>query len=104
MVVESRSRGRRRQAGVHLRLYIAGDASNSVRAKANLASALDGWDEPSVTLEVIDVWLEPERAMADGVIVTPMLIRLSPAPARKVIGDLSDACVIRALFEEVAGE
>jgi len=32
----------------------------------------------------------PARALKDGIIVTPTLVRLVPAPARKIIGTLSD--------------
>ena len=32
----------------------------------------------------------PRRALADGVIVTPTLLRLRPVPVQRVIGDLSD--------------
>ena len=32
----------------------------------------------------------PKRALADGIIVTPTLIKLSPSPIRRMVGDLSD--------------
>ena len=41
-------------------------------------------------LEVVDVIEDPRRAMADGVLVTPSLIKLSPGPAAQVVGNLSD--------------
>jgi circadian clock protein KaiB len=74
-----------------LRLYVAGHAPNSVRAIAN-ARAICAGSTSSVyyTLEIVDVLKEPLRALADGVIVTPTLLRLLPLPVQRVVGDLSD--------------
>jgi len=41
-------------------------------------------------IEVVDVLTSPERAESEKVIATPTVLRLSPAPARRVIGDLAD--------------
>jgi hypothetical protein len=41
-------------------------------------------------LEIIDVLKYPLRALADGVVVTPSLAKLSPLPAATVVGNLSD--------------
>jgi circadian clock protein KaiB len=73
-----------------LRLYVAGQAPNSVRAIAT-ATALCREHFPSThQLEIVDVLSNPSRASADGIIVTPTLIKLSPSPVRRVIGNLSD--------------
>ena len=42
------------------------------------------------TIEVIDLLAQPARASADGIIAVPTLVRSSPLPRRKFIGDLSD--------------
>jgi circadian clock protein KaiB len=42
-------------------------------------------------LEMVDLMIEPERALTDRVIVTPTLIELSPPPLTRPIGDRSDA-------------
>jgi circadian clock protein KaiB len=47
-------------------------------------------------LEVVDFLREPQRALADGVIVTPTLVRLAPLPMRKVIGTLRDTLTVLA--------
>jgi circadian clock protein KaiB len=72
-----------------LRLYIAGNGPNSMQAIAN-ANAICRDHYPAALMEVIDVLEKPALALADGVIVTPTLIRLSPPPARKIIGNLSE--------------
>jgi circadian clock protein KaiB len=49
-------------------------------------------------LEIIDVLEYPLRALADGIVVTPSLAKMSPSPAAKIVGNLSDkASVLRAL-------
>jgi circadian clock protein KaiB len=38
---------------------------------------------------VIDVLMDQQRALADGVMLTPLLVKYSPAPTRKIVGTLS---------------
>ncbi len=40
-------------------------------------------------IEIIDIQEEPQRAEADKIYVTPTLIKTSPLPYRKLIGDFS---------------
>ena len=50
---------------------------------------------------MVVVLVVPARALDDGVIVTPTLVRLQPAPPAFVVGDLSDReSVLRALLAE----
>jgi circadian clock protein KaiB len=72
-----------------VRLYVAGESPNSLAARANLRATLQQFPERQVVLEIIDVLLEPERGMQDQVLVTPMLVKVEPLPARRVLGNLS---------------
>jgi len=83
------------KSGLRLRLYIAGNAPNSVRAMSNLKAICDEYFTNGVTLEVVDLLQHPARAMADGIIVTPTLLKLSPAPVQRVIGSLNDTNQVR---------
>jgi circadian clock protein KaiB len=47
-------------------------------------------------LDIVDVLLEPRRAIADGVIVTPTLVKRGPGTKRRVIGDLSEEATVLA--------
>jgi circadian clock protein KaiB len=76
-------------ASLQLRLYVAGSAPNSVRAIANVR-AICGEHFAGHKLEIVDMLKDPRRALADGIIVTPTLLKLLPLPAGRVIGDLSD--------------
>ena len=71
------------------RLYIAGDAQNSAQAIANLAAICRAHLQDRHEVELVDVFLEPKRALADGILMTPTLIKLTPAPVRRVVGTLS---------------
>jgi circadian clock protein KaiB len=73
-----------------MRLYVAGGAPNSVRAIANLAVICKEHVQENFKLEIVDVLEFPLRALADGILVTPHLAKVSPAPAAKVVGNLSD--------------
>jgi circadian clock protein KaiB len=83
---------------VVLRLYIANNAPNSVRAVANLAAICKDHLKDRFKLEIIDVLEYPLRALADGILVTPSLAKVSPSPAAKIVGNLSDrSSVLQAL-------
>ena len=80
------------------RLYLAGGAPNSVRAFANLYAICQKHFPESHRIEVIDVLKEPMRALAEAILVTPTLVKLSPLPEQQIIGDLSEEEeVLRAL-------
>lgn len=83
---------------VVMRLYIANNAPNSVLAVANLAAICKEYMEDNFRLEVIDVLEFPLRALSDGILVTPSLTKVSPLPAAKIVGNLSDKnSVLQAL-------
>ncbi len=75
---------------VVLRLYVAGDAPNSLQAIANLEAICAEHLKGGHRLEVVDILEDPRRAMAEGVLVTPSLNKLLPLPATQVVGNLSD--------------
>jgi circadian clock protein KaiB len=80
------------------RLYLAGGAPNSVRAFANLYAICQKHFPESHRIEVIDVLREPMRALAEAILVTPTVVKLSPLPEQQIIGDLSEEEeVLRAL-------
>ena len=80
------------------RLYIAGGAPNSVRALANLYAICHKHFPESHRIEVIDVLKEPLRALAEAILVTPTVVKISPAPEQHIIGNLSEEEeVLRAL-------
>ena len=76
--------------GLQLRLYVAGRAPNSVQAIVNVKAICDEHFPAMHDLEIVDLLEHPAQALADGVIVTPTLLKVLPPPAQRVIGNLSD--------------
>lgn len=81
-------------AALALRLYIAGMAPNSVRAIANAKAICEEHFASNHELEIVDVQWHARRALADGIIVTPTLLKLRPVPVQRMVGDLSDAAQV----------
>ncbi len=73
-----------------LRLYVAGASTNSVRAIANLKSICEQHLADRYELEIIDVHKDSAIVEKEQIIALPLLQRLSPAPQRRLIGDMSD--------------
>ena len=85
-------------------LYVAGKAPNSVKAIANLRAICRRYLKDGYKLEIVDVCEYPRRALADGVLVTPSLTKVSPAPTSNVIGNLSDTGSVLAALGLHAGD
>ncbi|RME78340.1 MAG: circadian clock protein KaiB [Chloroflexi bacterium] len=73
-----------------LRLYVANQSPRSLQALANLTRMCEKYLPDRYTIEVIDLFQEPERAGQDQIIAIPTLVRTHPQPVCKLIGDLSD--------------
>jgi circadian clock protein KaiB len=80
------------------RLYVAGGTQNSAEAISNLTALCRTHLAGRYKLEVLDVFREPKRALADGILMTPTLLKLAPIPGRRIVGTLSQQQpVLRAL-------
>jgi circadian clock protein KaiB len=77
-----------------LRLYIAAETPNSTRAMANLKIICREFCGDRCQVEVVDILKEPLRTLGEGVLVTPTLIKLSPPPVQKIVGDLSKISIV----------
>jgi circadian clock protein KaiB len=73
-----------------LRLFVTGATPNSSRAISNLKEICDKHLKGSYELEIIDVYQQPLIAEREQIIALPMLIKHSPSPKRRLIGDMSD--------------
>jgi circadian clock protein KaiB len=78
-----------RKTQYRFRLYVAGDAQNSAQALANLNSLCKAHLPDRHHIEIVNVFRDPKRALADGVFLTPTLVKVSPSPGRRVVGTLS---------------
>lgn len=78
-----------RRPRFRFRLYVAAGTQNSMQAVGNLNALcrehLAGLHE----IEIVDVFEHPTRALDDGVLMTPTLVRLAPHPVRRIVGTLA---------------
>jgi circadian clock protein KaiB len=72
------------------RLYVAGEGPNSIMAIAKLKALCRDLLPDCHQIEIIDVVEFPLRALEDSVLLTPTLLKLSPKPVRRIVGNLSD--------------
>ena len=76
------------------RLYVAGDAQNSMAAVTNLRAICRQHLAGRHDIEVLDVFRDTKRALADGIYMTPTLVVLAPGPTRRIVGTLSQTRVV----------
>lgn len=81
--------GKRKREIVKFRLFVADNTPNSVLALANLNAICRKHLPDAFEIEVVDVFREPRRALAEGVFLTPTVIRLAPSPLVRIVGTLS---------------
>ena len=91
-----------------LKLYVAGNTPNSMRALKTLRNILETEFRGVYALKVIDVLKNPQLAEEDKILATPTLAKILPPPVRRIIGDLSDRervlIGLDLLFEELNDE
>lgn len=73
-----------------LRLYVAGQTPNSLKAFSNLKTLCEEHLAGRYQIEVVDLLENPKLAAGDQILAIPTLVRKLPPPLRKIIGDLSN--------------
>ena len=76
------------------RLYVAEGTQNSTRAVANLSALCREHLLNRHEIEIVDVLREPKRALVDGILLTPTLIKLAPSPIWQIVGTLSQTEIV----------
>lgn len=71
------------------RLYINGHSPRSTVFTDAVTDLLEAHLPGNYTLEVVDLQRSPFRGEQDKILALPTLVRLQPAPIRKIIGDLT---------------
>jgi circadian clock protein KaiB len=79
------------------RLYIAGSSERSLRAVKKIKEICEKELQGLYTLEIIDLYQQPARAIADQIVAAPTLVRRLPEPIR-LVGDLSNDEKVMSLF------
>ncbi len=73
-----------------LRLYVAGQTTNSVRAIGNIRRICEEHLKGRYALVVIDLYQQPQLAKGEQIVAVPTLIKKLPPPLRRLVGDMSD--------------
>lgn len=76
---------------VRLRLYVAGRTTRAETAIDNLRRLCEerlGAD--AYELDIVDVLEHPGSAEQDRILMTPTLVKQTPLPVRRIVGDMSD--------------
>lgn len=73
-----------------LRLYVAGQTPNCIKAFENLKKICEQELKGRYTIEVIDLLVNPELAKGDQIVAIPTLVRKLPVPVVKIIGSLKN--------------
>jgi circadian clock protein KaiB len=73
-----------------LRLYVAGQTPNSVRAILNIKKICEEELKGIYDLETIDLYQQPQLAQGEQIVAVPTLIKELPLPLRRIIGDMSN--------------
>jgi circadian clock protein KaiB len=71
-------------------LFVSGMSVKSGHAIENLRVICDKYFPNSYELEIIDISRDTEQALIHQIVAIPTLIKISPAPRRIILGDLSD--------------
>ena len=89
-------------ASYRIRLFISGDAPNSRIAQENLRRMEAQLDGCRFDVEIVDVMIDPQTALAHSVFLTPALQIVDPGPGTIIFGNLSDMNALQSLFSGAA--
>ena len=73
-----------------LRLYVAGSNHYSLRAIENTRRLCSEFLPGRYELHVIDLYQQPTLAQRDRIVTVPVLVKVSPPPSARCVGDMSD--------------
>jgi circadian clock protein KaiB len=74
----------------HFQLFITGTTLRSTQAIINIRSMCEQHLPGQYELEVIDMYQQPDQAALGQIIAAPTLVKSSPAPAMRMVGNLSN--------------
>lgn len=81
-----------------LQLYVSGMSPKSMEAIENIKKLCDEHLDDAFSLEIIDIYKNPELAAEQHIIFSPSLIKELPLPRKVLIGNLIDTeRVVKAL-------
>jgi circadian clock protein KaiB len=85
-----RKRPSKRKGDYALRLYITGVTQLSRRALTNIKEICEKNFKGQYTLEIVDLYQQPELTQKEQIVASPTLVKTRPLPAVRFVGDMSD--------------
>jgi circadian clock protein KaiB len=82
-----------------LSLFISGISPKSALAVKNIKRICETKLQGRYTLEIIDIYQQPLLAQAHQIVAAPTLIKRSPLPLRRLIGDMSNEAKVLSGLE-----
>jgi circadian clock protein KaiB len=92
--VKFKSANRNGKTWYILKLFITGASPNSSKAINNIKDICETHLAGNYQLEIIDVYQQPLLAKDEQIIALPMLVKSSPMPFKRLIGDMSDTAKV----------
>jgi CheY-like chemotaxis protein len=86
------------EPALDLALYVSPRSPASIKARHRMSEVLAEYDAGRVRFEVCDLFEHAAAAERDRVVFTPTLVKRRPAPRAWILGDLTDADVVRDLI------
>jgi circadian clock protein KaiB len=80
-------------------LFVAGASAMSGQAISDVRRLCETYLTHNYSLEVVDVHRDPARMLSLHVLAAPTLIKCSPPPTRRLVGDLSDTPHVLAALD-----
>lgn len=81
-------------------LFVSRSSPASARAIAALPKVTAEALGPGAIVDVVDVSEAPADADAYRIVATPTLVRIHPPPAKRIVGDLTDAALVRSVMSQ----
>jgi circadian clock protein KaiB len=75
---------------LRLKLFVTTYSLSSTRAIRNLTALMDECFPLNYQLDIIDIKEQPLIAISENITAVPLLIKTSPEPLKRMIGDMSD--------------
>ena len=75
---------------LELTLFVIGQSGRSVAAIRNARLLCERYLKDRYRLRIVDLLERPDEAEQHRILASPMLLRSSPGPEKRIVGDLSD--------------
>lgn len=77
-------------------LFVVGTTYKSALAIKNVKQVFEEHLKNQYALEIIDLYQQPHLARGEQIVAAPTLVKKTPTPLRRFIGDLSDPIRLKA--------